>query len=556
MLGRGISLGRAHGARSPQERTFYNANGTLVTPTYDGSGQTVHPDVFDAGEGNTVHGYRYWMAHTPYPGGNDDFENPSILASNDGKTWELPPGAADPLQAFPGGSTHYADADLVVEPDGTMHFTYLYVNGETTEVRLLSSSDGWDTFTGPTTILSDTVLGYLSQTIVRVSATDWRLWVGDYKTNPNRLLYFEATSIAGPWGTPTVCSVDGVRAGKDLWHYDVRPDPAGDGWHGLFFCSDLGVSGGGSEGYLARSADGLHWTLGRLILPLGRGGFDNTYAYRGALIPDDDVDGDYRVWYSGSNAGVHRVGYTEVPRARAPEKPSGLPDLAAFLAAAALDSPVYVLPLDDVATGTPSNPTGTNTATADVGSDGTYVGTPARGRLGMATDGVNDRVSFTPSGLGLAQPQTWEVWAYNPDPLDAASVSRALAGTLSPVTRAPLVFGSFTGVAANEVLTIANHQAGGGMTFFGGFTVPAGIHHHAIVYDGTANGWTYYLDGVATGTKLSPYLSGAQGFTNEATMLGGYYDAWSQWWDIAGLVIFAAELTASDVADHYAAALA
>src|SRR5215208_6402246 len=42
--------------------------------TYDGSGQLVHPDaaVFPRG----WQGKRYWIAATPYPGGNPKYENP------------------------------------------------------------------------------------------------------------------------------------------------------------------------------------------------------------------------------------------------------------------------------------------------------------------------------------------------------------------------------------------------------------------------------------------------------------------------------------------------
>jgi hypothetical protein len=46
-----------------------NASAPLTIPTYDASGQAIHPDVIDFGSGNTWNGYRYWMAMTPYTGG-------------------------------------------------------------------------------------------------------------------------------------------------------------------------------------------------------------------------------------------------------------------------------------------------------------------------------------------------------------------------------------------------------------------------------------------------------------------------------------------------------
>src|SRR4051794_8423432 len=59
-----------------------NAAAPLVTPTYEVSGQVVHPAVVRFADG--WHGYEYWMAVEPYPNENDHYENPSILASNDG----------------------------------------------------------------------------------------------------------------------------------------------------------------------------------------------------------------------------------------------------------------------------------------------------------------------------------------------------------------------------------------------------------------------------------------------------------------------------------------
>jgi len=61
------------------------------TPTYDGSGQVVNPDVVYFPSG--WHGYKYWLAMTPYPNSNDDYENPSILVSNDGAPGPSRPGS-------------------------------------------------------------------------------------------------------------------------------------------------------------------------------------------------------------------------------------------------------------------------------------------------------------------------------------------------------------------------------------------------------------------------------------------------------------------------------
>ncbi|MFZ4261737.1 hypothetical protein ACFRAE_06825 [Sphingobacterium sp. HJSM2_6] len=64
-----------------------------------------HPDVLYFPEG--FQGYEYWMVFTPYFGkvGQDYFskryENPSIVVSHDGLTWDNPPALRNPIQACP-----------------------------------------------------------------------------------------------------------------------------------------------------------------------------------------------------------------------------------------------------------------------------------------------------------------------------------------------------------------------------------------------------------------------------------------------------------------------
>lgn len=98
----------------------------VAIPTYDGSDQLTHPKVLYFPKG--WKGYRYWMSMTPYPYEHDMFENPSIVVSNDGKTWGTPQGLTNPVSGIPsdvalGG--HYSDPQLVMRGD-TMELWYRY----------------------------------------------------------------------------------------------------------------------------------------------------------------------------------------------------------------------------------------------------------------------------------------------------------------------------------------------------------------------------------------------------------------------------------------------
>jgi len=113
-----------------------------VIPYTDPSDGMVHPSVINIGF--DWYGYQYWMANTPYP--DSAIENPSIYASHDGLTWEVPDGVTNPVVSAP--TTGYnADNDIFFE-NGVMYIIYKYTNGSINELYITYSSDGcinWST---------------------------------------------------------------------------------------------------------------------------------------------------------------------------------------------------------------------------------------------------------------------------------------------------------------------------------------------------------------------------------------------------------------------------
>lgn len=319
-----MDVGLLVGPRGAARRNYvgdYNAAAPLTTPTYDGSGQTVHPDVVDLGAGGAWHGYRYWMAVTPYPAGNDAYENPSILASNDGTTWAVPAGVANPIVAAPADyvqfSKHNADPDLTLDGADVMHLVYVHVDGATSRVKHTSSGDGWATHSAVVELFSSSTVTILAPAVV-FDGSGWSMWVVDAATSPNRYLRYTAPAITGPWTGPTVCPVSGVPAGRELWHVDVILDPSDGTLHALATLTDLNGNGVNTRNHLARSADGLDWTVGDVVLPIATGGFDNSLSYRGTIVLGGGV---YECWYSGQSGTAWRVGRTTIPRLAAPALP-------------------------------------------------------------------------------------------------------------------------------------------------------------------------------------------------------------------------------------------
>mgnify|MGYP003252864052 CR=1 FL=1 len=90
-----------------------NAIAPQAIPTYDGANQPTHPSVVKFEQ--PWNGYLYWMAMTPYPFNDGSYENPSIVASNDGENWIVPEGVSNPLAGTPSPG-HNCDVDLVYVP--------------------------------------------------------------------------------------------------------------------------------------------------------------------------------------------------------------------------------------------------------------------------------------------------------------------------------------------------------------------------------------------------------------------------------------------------------
>ena len=88
-----------------------------------GHNQGYHPKIVFFN--NLWNGYKYWMAFTPYPYGDETKENPIINVSNDLKTWISPKGLHNPL-----------DIPLICNKNHYNSDTHLLFNNETNELQL------------------------------------------------------------------------------------------------------------------------------------------------------------------------------------------------------------------------------------------------------------------------------------------------------------------------------------------------------------------------------------------------------------------------------------
>lgn len=252
-------------------------------------------------------GYRYWMAFTPYPSSNDDYENPSIVASSDGSTWVVPAGLTNPIVPFPGGASFNADAEIVLGQDNILYLFYMDSNGSSQNRALVRSSSDGITWSGETQLFTTAYKGFGSPSVVW-GGSQYVMWYVDGTVSPYKLYKRTCSIPSGTWSSAAECSIT-IPAGwyKDIWHLDVILH------NGVFYCvMNLCAKGStGSNGilWIYRSADGVSFSPDAtpLLLP-SASGWDNSWIYRSSGLISDKL---YIYYSAKSEAGAWGTGKTE-----------------------------------------------------------------------------------------------------------------------------------------------------------------------------------------------------------------------------------------------------
>ena len=287
-----------------------NAAYPLRIPTYENSGQSVHPSVIYVAE--KWNGYSYWMAHTPYPNGNDDFENPSIIASNDGVNWETPVGLVNPIdEPTPEEITlggHMSDTHLIIV-NGVMECFYRFrIPGQGEQIFKKTSVDG-KKWSERHTILDSNALGnyYLSPAIIYEQGK-YRMW---FVGSGNKVFYTESEdSSEGTWSKFVEIPVSYKNEPLTPWHLDVYKES--DKYY-ILLNAFLGANTSLTKRVLAigSSLDGLSFSNIEIMLrpPVSSSSWDGDFIYRSSLIKVSNV---YKLYYSARSVhGIWGIGLIE-----------------------------------------------------------------------------------------------------------------------------------------------------------------------------------------------------------------------------------------------------
>ncbi len=248
------------GSAAPDALSNLAAARRLEIPTYDGSGQAVHPDMLRERD-------RVVMALTPYPYSDARFENPSILVSSDGTRFTEPSDGLNPLVDAP-PIDHNDDPDLHLDPM-TGEYEILFLETLRPDAQHLISLRSRDLVTWTRTMAIDWNFSLGAPLVVSpavivhggaVTMFDVRL-TGD----GNRIDRYESPD-GRTWDQATAAPIALETGGMVPWHVDALVCPTGYALliNGYFHDIDPEGNDRGFDRqdlYLATSPDLVQWTL-------------------------------------------------------------------------------------------------------------------------------------------------------------------------------------------------------------------------------------------------------------------------------------------------------
>lgn len=283
-----------------------NAADSLYIPTYERSSQSCHPKVLYFKDG--WNGWKYWMSMTPYPNGNDSYENASIVVSDTGTKWNVPRGLSNPLSPKPKKrKEHGSDPELVYNPQSNnleLWYRFTIIQKRDNIYRMVSHNGiDWSkpqlmvSFYGQQTCMSPAII---------FEKNKYRMW---YINEYHRCMYIESNDGGRSWSKPVRIELNLAKY-CEPWHIDMVHTDLG---YEAVFCGGTrkDLDKNNRVLYYNISKDGIHFEHPEIILKASDqyNAWDNKQIYRSSFVK---VDGVYRLYYSAMDKNTKwHIGLTE-----------------------------------------------------------------------------------------------------------------------------------------------------------------------------------------------------------------------------------------------------
>jgi len=266
----------------------------LKLRTFDGSGQTIHPDFAQATRWTSP----MLLVATPYHGGNEGLENPSLYTRGRDFEWSPVSKEASPLARPIRG--HLSDPDMVSIPGSNEVWIYYRQANKKNRVYLVRTNDGRE-FTAPVEVTAGPNHSIVSPAVVRRSSTRWLMWsvnagpAGCRATSTK--VELRKSSDGKRWTKPAAVSLG--RPGSFVWHLDVQWIPSRKEYWALYNAKMAGSCDTRAL-FLATSQDGKTWhSYPSPVIQAGVIPEFSDIVYRSTFAYDASTDA-VRLWYSGA----------------------------------------------------------------------------------------------------------------------------------------------------------------------------------------------------------------------------------------------------------------
>src|ERR1035437_696191 len=239
---------------------------TVPVATYDGSGQSNHPDFMRVSAPWAAGAC--WLSYTPYYKSNGILENPSLATSPDCEHWAPAAGVPAPLVAKP-VDAYNSDPELVYDAQrGCLGVVFRQVSQQNV-IFITGTCDG-KTFSAPRQLFAAPNHNAVSPSVTPGPDGFNRIWyvsTGQVGCTSQTNVVKMRTATSSPAGLDSIqfgaeVPTDLAQYGYVIWHLKVRYVPALKLYVAMYaaFPFTTGVGNCMNDDlFMATSLDGLHW---------------------------------------------------------------------------------------------------------------------------------------------------------------------------------------------------------------------------------------------------------------------------------------------------------
>jgi hypothetical protein len=255
---------------------------TLPNPYPDKTNAPVHTSIVKSP--TTFNGYKFWIAYTPYPNANSDYENPCVVATNNFENFVEP--ATNPIVGKP-TIGYNADTHLVFSPDyNRLYLLYRSRGGGLNTLKIMHTEDG-KTWSEPITLFSGSLGTDFASPSAWWNGTSWVITYHNLDASTPWPIYrvvSNSSDIYGTYSSPLLVNAPTSPNGLNLGWWHSYFENVGNGQIVGLVQDNTGAGGSGDLYSIQSFDDGLNFELNPKKIVRSQGFYRSTFYRDGNSI--------------------------------------------------------------------------------------------------------------------------------------------------------------------------------------------------------------------------------------------------------------------------------